>query len=80
MYDGGNRRSLLKMKVAQEYNRQRPVTASASAPNTAICPNCGGVVVLRRRKRMNNGGYAFFWRHQNNRNRSCHYRSRPILL
>jgi hypothetical protein len=27
---------------------------------------------------MNNGGYAYFWRHQDNRNRTCNGRNRPI--
>ncbi|HUM68108.1 MAG TPA: hypothetical protein PLK31_04595 [Chloroflexota bacterium] len=52
------------MKVAQHPDSQRPVTASDTAPDKAICPHCGGVVVpsallrtgLRRRKRMNDGG------------------------
>lgn len=68
------------MKVAQHPNTQQPVMASDTAPDKAICPHCGGVVVLRQRKRMNDGGCAYFWRHQDNRNRSCNGRSHPIQL
>ncbi|HRQ42627.1 MAG TPA: hypothetical protein PLD25_32340 [Chloroflexota bacterium] len=71
------------MKVAQYPNTQQPVTASPSAPDKAICPHCGGVVVpsallrtgLRQRRRMNDGGCAYFWRHQDNRNRALRLRS-----
>ncbi|MCZ7673812.1 MAG: hypothetical protein M5U34_45180 [Chloroflexi bacterium] len=66
------------MKVAQHPDSQQPVTASDTAPGKAICPHCGGVVILRRRKLMNNDGYTYFWRHQDNRNRSCNRRSHPV--
>ena len=66
------------MKVAQHPHNQEPIIASDSAPETAVCPYCGGVVVLRRRKRMNNAGCAYFWRHRDNRDRECNGRSRPI--
>jgi hypothetical protein len=66
------------MKVAQHLNNLELVIASASAPETAVCPHCGGVVIRRQRKRMNGAGCAYFWRHRDNRNRTCNGRSRPI--
>lgn len=39
------------------------VAASISAPATAICPKCGGVVILKARKLMANGGNTYYWRH-----------------
>jgi len=66
------------MKVAQHPDSQRPVTASDTAPDKAICPHCGGAVILRQRKRMNDGGYTYFWRHQDIRNRARNGRSYPF--
>lgn len=66
------------MKIAQCPDSQQPLLASNAAPEKALCPYCEGVVTLRRRKLMNNGGYAYFWRHQDNRNRTCNGRSRPV--
>lgn len=54
------------------------IVASADAPRQAICPFCNGAVVLRHRSRMNNGGTSYYWRHLNNRNRSCKARSNLI--
>jgi len=56
----------------------QPVVASAEAPQEAICPACGGVVILRQRKLMNQGGYAYYWRHRDNRNRECAKRHRLL--
>jgi hypothetical protein len=67
------------MKVAQctqqkANSRSRlPITA----PDKAICPHCGGMVVLRKRKCMS-GECVYFWRHQDNQNRACNGRSHTI--
>ena len=65
------------MKTAQHPDNQQPITASDAAPEQAVCPSCGGVVILRRRKRMN-GTCVYYWRHRDNRNRHCKGRSRPV--
>jgi hypothetical protein len=39
------------------------LAASISAPATATCPKCGGVVILKARKLMANGGNTYYWRH-----------------
>lgn len=39
------------------------VAASQVAPQRAICPKCGGIVILRGRKLMANSGYSYYWRH-----------------
>jgi hypothetical protein len=65
------------MKVAQHPKNEQPVTASNHAPDKAICPHCGGMVMLRKRKCMS-GEYVYFWRHQDNQNRACNGRSHTI--
>lgn len=66
------------MKVAQHPQNQQLIKACDTAPETAVCPHCRGVVVLRRRKRMNQAGCTYFWRHRDNRDRACNGRSRPL--
>ncbi len=66
------------MKTARLPDSHLPVPAAPTAPPCAICPHCGGVVVLRRRKGMNDGPVTYFWRHQDNRNRSCNGRNHPL--
>jgi hypothetical protein len=50
------------MKTAVSSHGQ-PIAASPSAPGTAVCPNCGGVVMLRVRRLMANSGNSYYWRH-----------------
>ena len=63
------------MKVAQTENGEQ-VEASESAPQEAICPFCGGLVILRGRRLMGNNNKAYFWRHRDNKNMNCRGRSR----
>lgn len=65
------------MKVAQLANGQ-PAEATQNAPPEAKCPYCGGTVLLRRRRLMNDQGFSYFWRHQDNMNRRCPARLRPV--
>jgi hypothetical protein len=65
------------MKVAQHPKNQQPITASNTAPDKAVCPHCGGVVVLRRRKCMG-GECVYFWRHQDNQHWACNGRSHAL--
>lgn len=67
------------MKIAQCPYSRLPLPASTTAPDKAVCPDCGGVVTLRQRKCMD-GSTVYFWRHQDNRNRACNGRSRPVQL
>lgn len=53
------------------------VVASQVAPQRAICPNCGGIVILRARKLMANCGNSYYWRHLDN-DHPCE-RSKPFL-
>jgi hypothetical protein len=53
------------------------VTATAVAPDTAVCPHCGADVVLRHRRRMD-GSVVHFWRHTAGR-RNCPGRTRPHI-
>lgn len=63
------------MKTAQTKDGI-PIPANEDAPSEATCPYCGGIVILRRRKLMNSRGYSYYWRHLDNKNRSCPGRSR----
>ena len=65
------------MKVALTHEGIE-VVAQPSAPEKAICPNCGGELLLRSRRQMNNGGCTYFWRHKSNHNRHCSARNCPI--
>jgi len=58
------------VKIAKLQNGEL-VTASKSAPDQAICPVCGGVVVLRKRKKMGGSELTFFWRHKDGKNVDC---------
>lgn len=53
------------------------VVATATAPERAHCPICGGVVMLRTRKLMANGGTIYYWRHEDNQV-VCR-RPRPVM-
>ena len=65
------------MKIAYHLDNQQPISACAAAPQRAVCPHCGGIVMLRQRQRMD-GERIYFWRHLDNRNRVCNGRSRPV--
>ena len=51
------------MKIAMATSGTE-ILASEVAPNEAVCPSCGEVVILRKRKRMNSDSVSYFWRHQ----------------
>ena len=63
------------MKIART-TEGKEIIATAGAPERAVCPYCGGVLVLRGRRTMNKGEYAYYWRHLNNNNRHCSGRKR----
>jgi hypothetical protein len=65
------------MKVAHHPETKEPLTAAADVPQQAVCPYCQGIVLLRSRKQMS-GACTYYWRHQDNRNRTCNGRSRPL--
>jgi hypothetical protein len=58
------------VKIATLKNG-KPVTASKSAPDQAICPICGGMVILRKRKKMGSSELTYFWRHKDGKNIEC---------
>jgi hypothetical protein len=63
------------MDYAKNEAGQR-VKAAAGAPEQALCPHCGALVVLRgRRNGYRPGDLTYFWRHQDNANLNCpaHY-------
>lgn len=63
------------MKIART-TEGKEILAAADAPEQAVCPFCGGVLVLRGRRTMNNGETVYYWRHLNNNNRQCSGRKR----
>jgi predicted RNA-binding Zn-ribbon protein involved in translation (DUF1610 family) len=63
------------MKFAHTPHGER-IMAAATAPEEAICPDCGGALLLRRRRCMN-GDVTYYWRHRRNRNIDCPARRRP---
>ncbi len=63
------------MKTAT--NDGNPVTAGPDAPQTAICPECNGIVILRKRKRMD-GETTYFYRHKQGQGENCPRRYRPV--
>ncbi|KAA3661630.1 MAG: hypothetical protein DWQ04_15890 [Chloroflexi bacterium] len=65
------------MKQALSQNGEI-INASPEAPKQAICPYCQGAVMLRHRSLMNNGEPSYYWRHLNNRNRTCKARTNLI--
>jgi hypothetical protein len=65
-----------KMKTAISTSG-KTIVASDTAPATARCPRCGGVVKLRSRRRMG-GDASYFWRHGDNQNLKCPRRLRPV--
>jgi len=54
-----------------------PVLAGPDAPESALCPYCGGPLRLRQRRTMDNH-LTYFWRHQDNHHLHCQKRSTPI--
>ncbi|MCB8940822.1 MAG: hypothetical protein H6654_01315 [Ardenticatenaceae bacterium] len=64
------------MKVAQLPDGTA-VEASENAPQQAICPHCGTVLLLRQRRTMNKSVIAFYWRHASNQSLNCKARKRP---
>ncbi|MCB9009712.1 MAG: hypothetical protein H6656_20495 [Ardenticatenaceae bacterium] len=54
------------------------VEATESAPQEAICPHCGGVLLLRQRRTMKKSVVAFYWRHSSNQNLNCTARKRHV--
>jgi hypothetical protein len=52
------------------------VVAGPEAPDTGVCPHCGGVVQKRRRRRMG-GGVTYFYRHNRGQGKGCPRRYRP---
>ncbi|MCA9929388.1 MAG: hypothetical protein KC419_12955 [Anaerolineales bacterium] len=67
------------MKTAKD-NYGNLIQANETAPKTAVCPHCGGILTLRKRRAMNNAHIAYFWRHASNQNQNCRARKRPVLL
>lgn len=66
------------MKTAVRIDKEGGyLVASASAPEKAKCPFCGGLVILRHRRLMNNSGTTYYWKHRGNLNRNCTARVRP---
>ena len=61
------------MKTAKLQNGEQ-VTASKSAPDQAICPICGGIVILRKRKKMGSSEFTYYWRHMDGKNTDCRAR------
>ncbi len=59
----------------------KQIEASADAPEEAICPHCGGVVLLRGRRVMGTDKKSYFWRHTPGANPDCPGRSRiaPVI-
>ena len=55
-----------------------PIEASPDAPDQAICPHCGGVVLLRGRKVMGGNQKSYYWRHTNNSDPDCPGRSNIV--
>ena len=48
------------------------VHANPHAPDQALCPSCGGVVILRQRRRSKQpGDVSYFWRHQDKSHIDC---------
>ncbi len=48
------------------------IEAAAGAPEQAICPHCGGVVILRRRSSHRlSSDVSHFWRHRDHDNSGC---------
>ena len=64
------------MKTAVTSNG-KPLVAAVGAPQSVICPKCGGVVILRVRRLMANGGDSYYWRHFDIRH-TC-YRQKPFM-
>ena len=64
------------MKVALSADGD-PIEASADAPEQAICPHCGGVLLLRGRKVMG-GSKSYYWRHAPGGDPDCPGRSRVL--
>jgi predicted RNA-binding Zn-ribbon protein involved in translation (DUF1610 family) len=62
----------MKEAVLEQGKR---VLAAEDAPDEALCPSCGDVVILRRRRLMNNGGVVYYWRHKDGGSLSCSERS-----
>ena len=52
------------------------VTAGPEAPDTGVCPDCGGEVQKRRRSRMD-GSVTYFYRHKRGQGKDCPKRYRP---
>lgn len=67
------------MKTAKDQ-KGNLIQAAKTAPETAVCPHCGGVLTLRSRRAMNKGNVAYFWRHASNQNQNCRARRRPVSL
>ncbi|MCA9875836.1 MAG: hypothetical protein H6659_18805 [Ardenticatenaceae bacterium] len=65
------------MKTAKT-TEGKEIVAAPDAPEEALCPYCGGIVVLRRRRTMNKGEVAYYYRHRSNHNTQCSARRRPI--
>lgn len=48
------------------------IEAAIGAPEQAVCPHCGGVVILRRRRSHRlSSDVSHFWRHRDHDNIDC---------
>ncbi len=57
------------------------IEAAPGAPEQAICPHCGGVVILRQRSRNHlSGDVSHFWRHRDHDNVDCAASLRPVFV